>query len=111
MRLSESESSALIIELSRFLSNTPSVKVFLFGSRANDFLKGGDIDLLIVLDTKDKNHLKQLQIIDFKLLSAIKLQPAIGDQKIDLKIIESNQQQEPFYKEALKQAALLWEKR
>ncbi len=54
----------------------PNAKVYLFGSRSNDALRGGDIDLLVL----DKERIKLTQKIGF--LSAFMQQ--FGEQKIDL---------------------------
>ena len=54
----------------------PDSEVFLFGSRTNDSLKGGDIDLLLLTPEKVPlmllNHARRLILND------------IGEQKIDL---------------------------
>lgn len=72
MRLSDSERRAITQAVKRL---DPVARVYLFGSRARDDLKGGDIDLLIVsgkLEFSDK----------LTLLTEIKV--AAGDQKIDI---------------------------
>mgnify|MGYP000577180362 FL=1 len=51
--------------------------MFLFGSRVDDKIKGGDIDLYIV--PKTQNNLRKKKT---KFLVDLKLQ--IGDQKIDV---------------------------
>ncbi|SFV70691.1 hypothetical protein MNB_SM-5-505 [hydrothermal vent metagenome] len=53
-------------------------KIYLFGSRVDDSLKGGDIDLFI--DTITTNKLQK----KIEFLSALKQR--IGDQKIDVVI-------------------------
>jgi len=52
--------------------------VYLFGSRVDDAEKGGDIDLLIEVETKEQATLEN----EFKLSGALQL--ALGPQKIDL---------------------------
>ncbi len=52
--------------------------VYLFGSRVNDAEKGGDIDLLIEVETKEQASFEN----EFKLAGALQL--ALGPQKIDL---------------------------
>ncbi len=53
-------------------------EVYLFGSRADDSKKGGDIDLLVSLPEECENlELK-------KIKSVTGIQFAIGDQKIDM---------------------------
>ena len=53
-------------------------KIYLFGSRVDDSLKGGDIDLFV--DTVTTNKLQK----KIEFLSALKQR--IGDQKIDVVI-------------------------
>ena len=52
--------------------------VYLFGSRVNDAEKGGDIDLLIEVETNEQATFEN----EFKLSGALQL--ALGPQKIDL---------------------------
>lgn len=53
-------------------------EVYLFGSRTNDRLKGGDIDLLIKTNLPKKEHL------DKKLDFLTKLNMTLGLRKIDI---------------------------
>ena len=57
--------------------------LYLFGSRVDDRLKGGDIDLFI--ETNDKSDLFEKKI---KFLALVKR--AIGDQRIDVVFNEDN---------------------
>jgi len=57
-------------------------EVYLFGSRVNDDLKGGDIDLLIKTSIPEAEHL------DKKLNFLTKLNISLGLQKIDV-IVQS----------------------
>ncbi len=52
-------------------------EVWIFGSRVNPNLKGGDIDIYIEVSSTDK-------MIEKKLEYLVKLKDAIGEQKIDL---------------------------
>ena len=56
----------------------PSVRITLFGSRADDSARGGDIDLLVESDLKPEEAFLQ------KLRAVSEIQRIIGDQKIDL---------------------------
>ena len=47
MRLSSKEITVLKEKLFKL---SPHAKIYLFGSRTDDFLQGGDIDLLVVSD-------------------------------------------------------------
>ncbi|KAF3981977.1 MAG: nucleotidyltransferase domain-containing protein [Methylococcales symbiont of Hymedesmia sp. n. MRB-2018] len=72
--------------------------VFLFGSRVDDNIKGGDIDLYIVTD--NRKHLNKKKI-DF----LVDLKHKIGDQKID--IVVAKDATRPIEQEALKHGILL----
>lgn len=105
MRLTTLEREAIVSEIEKFLSSSMEAEIYLFGSRTNDQLSGGDIDLILLL--ADSRQCFQLQKNDFRIISALKANPVLGDQKIDLKIISSAQLDEPFYAEAMKHALLL----
>lgn len=76
MRLEESEIKA-ISELAKHHFGE-GVRVFLFGSRTNDKMRGGDIDLLISMD--DDCNLTMKVKIDFLTDLMIR----IGEQKVDV---------------------------
>lgn len=74
MRLTESEKNAIKSVISEY---DPQARVYLFGSRADDTKRGGDIDLLIlseVLITTDRGRIRW------------NLCEKLGDQKIDILI-------------------------
>ena len=75
MRLREKEKIAIKKVANKIFKNP---KIYLFGSRVNDNLKGGDIDLYIQLSYKPD------LTDDIKFL--VKLKREIGDRKIDLVI-------------------------
>ncbi len=64
-----------------------NVKVWLFGSRVNPELKGGDIDIYIEIP-------KMENWLDKKINFLVKLKEKIGDQKIDLVLKPYNCQEE-----------------
>lgn len=66
-------------------------RVTLFGSRVNDHLKGGDIDLLVELDTPVANKTKAIGHIYAKLIRQL------GDRKIDILIKDANTQPAPVF--------------
>jgi len=75
-----------------------NAKVFLFGSRVDDTLLGGDIDLYIQSKNKDDLYSKQTRFtIDLKI--------AIGDQKID--VIVAKNPERLIEKEALSKGIML----
>jgi len=68
--------------------------IFLFGSRVDDSKRGGDIDLFIKTNHKDK-------ILDKKISFLSLLKQKIGDQKIDVVISKDTSrtiEQEALYK-------------
>ncbi len=73
MRLSQSKAAFLKRAIKRHLDN---VSVYLFGSRARDGKRGGDIDILVIGDRQLKDHEKRDVLIAFH--------KKFGEQKIDL---------------------------
>ena len=85
MRLSDQQIKNLILALSPFIGSNHA-ELRLYGSRVSDQLKGGDIDLLLLVEKAsltealcEKKHY---------ILTAIKKK--LGDQKIDLLITDRN---------------------
>jgi predicted nucleotidyltransferase len=67
--------------------------VYLFGSRTNDNLKGGDIDLLI------SNENETGLTIEAKIYFLAELKTKIGDRKIDVVFDNANtRQKKNFYR-------------
>ncbi len=78
MRISNQEKTAFITILSSYV--TAPCQLCLFGSRADDKAKGGDIDLLLILDNEENRQ--RVAFDKANILAQIK--NTIGDQKIDL---------------------------
>ena len=70
--------------------------IYLFGSRADDDKRGGDIDLLIISDKLSPAAAGQVRW---------RLWELIGEQKIDIVIAKDDS--EPFVRIALKEGVLL----
>ncbi|MBF0362691.1 MAG: hypothetical protein HQK49_16850 [Oligoflexia bacterium] len=82
MRLNEFEIKSIIESVFLILGHQ-KVKIYLYGSRIDDSLKGGDIDIIVVaLSDSDYNL---LSLKKYQILSNLKR--LIGDQKIDLSVI------------------------
>ena len=83
MRISEIEKTTIV---NAILEKDRSAQIFLFGSRTDDFKKGGDIDILVQSD-------------EIGLLEIVKIKGTIfkniPEQKIDLLISKSNEKN-PF---------------
>jgi predicted nucleotidyltransferase len=90
MRLKKNEIEA-IKEVTKEIFGQDAI-VQLFGSRTNDALKGGDIDLLILCNRTISSSERYQLKIEF----LVQLKKVIGDQKIDV-LIEGKQQQSNFF--------------
>jgi predicted nucleotidyltransferase len=92
MRLSAPASTAIRETVRSVLG--PSATVRLFGSRADDSARGGDIDLLVETD----------KVVEQPTLVAARigalLQMALGDQRIDVLISAPNVQDQAIHRVA-----------
>jgi predicted nucleotidyltransferase len=79
-----------------FLELDPEALVYLFGSRADDSKKGGDIDLLVLSNKITENERRKIKL---------RLYDGLGEQKIDLIIAEDTSL--PFVRIALESGVLL----
>lgn len=106
MRLKEYEISSIIQSFEEvFLKNNLSLEgsaLYLYGSRTKDHLRGGDIDLLLRVP---KEILKSVKSLDYLFSRAI--QDKIGEQKIDILIIDTEAPKHPFHEIAIEQAVLI----
>ncbi len=87
MRLTTFQISCIRDGVTKYFGNKSHV--WLFGSRLDDKLKGGDIDLYIEPETQDPASL-----IDAKLYFLSEIHQQIGEQKIDIVLHRSAIQQE-----------------
>ena len=93
MRLSSEQSSIIVTTIRQKISPV-ACEIFLYGSRAQDELRGGDIDLLILSTPEGCQALKQKK---YEILVDIKKSPLLGERKIDILIATSEEMQtEPF---------------
>jgi predicted nucleotidyltransferase len=100
MRLKKNELAAIKEVTKEIFGANATIR--LFGSRTNDTLKGGDIDLLILCNrTISSSEKYQLKI---KFL--VQLKKIVGDQKIDV-LIDGNQQESSFFKTVKDEGILL----
>ena len=88
-----------ILELSRKHFG-PQCAAFLFGSRTNDELRGGDIDLLIEADSNRQVEYSK------RLAFRSELKCQIGDQKIDV-IFAMPDDERPIVREARREMVRL----
>ena len=79
----------------------PSSRVWLFGSRVDDALRGGDIDLLVETDEYVTNRVKTLCKIEGALVMAL------GDRKLDILLKDARTPDVPVFEVARRQGILL----
>ena len=96
MRLSKAERKAIQGIIRR---KDRGAKIYLYGSRSNDRLRGGDIDLLIL--SERLSLLDKVDILD-------NLKDRLGEQRIDVLIKKpSARRSDPFVARILKSAVLV----
>jgi predicted nucleotidyltransferase len=99
MRLSEGEIDAIREAALEHFGE--GARVWLFGSRTDDRLKGGDIDLLV----------ETTQTFPDRLMRAARmnaaLQLAIGEQKIDIVTVDPTLAPQPIHRNARQQGIRL----
>jgi predicted nucleotidyltransferase len=75
----------------------PAAKVRLFGSRLDDTARGGDLDLLVILPASlDDSRRKTLTFV-------ARLQRQLGDQSIDVLLVDPLTQLQPVHQQALRE--------
>ena len=93
MRLTDFQIEAIVSSTRKIFSD--KALVYLFGSRVDDELKGGDIDLMI---SDEDDHLT----LQKKIIFLVDLKRKIGDQKIDLVFDNANtRSKQSFYQSIL----------
>jgi hypothetical protein len=108
MRLRPDHLSQIIAALTQFIKEEEAT-LFLFGSRTQDHLKGGDIDLVLML--RNETAFQFLKQNKHQLLAALHLK--LGERKIDLRLaLESNYMDDSFFQVIMPGAVQLhhWEK-
>lgn len=103
MRLTTYQQETIPIVIGKYLENI-SAELRLHGSRTDDSKKGGDIDLLLIID--DSKLVDQIK--NTKLDIVLALNEAIGEQKIDLIITDNlSLSSDPFLKMVYPSSLLL----
>lgn len=96
MRLRPAEVGALVAALDSRLKRR-AARLYLFGSRTQNRLKGGDIDLLLLAPP---TVIKALRAQKHRLLAEFKKE--LGERRIDLTLADSAQsRRDPFVRRAL----------
>jgi predicted nucleotidyltransferase len=99
MRLSE-EQKAIVKQVGYDIFGD-NVQLSLFGSRLNDHLKGGDIDILVKSDQPLTGKMIKM------LTMTARLQMRLGDQPIDILIYDPETPLSPVYEQALANGELI----
>jgi predicted nucleotidyltransferase len=102
VRITEAERNALVEAVGSLLGGA-SAELILFGSRADDRARGGDIDLLLVVPPVERARLVSER---GRIVAACKAR--VGDQRIDLTIATAaDLATDPFFKVSLIKSQVL----
>lgn len=102
MRLSPKEKKAIEDSFANILKI--SYQLYLFGSRTNDKKKGGDIDLLVIVETEKE----KANLVSLKSQIRSNIYQRIPEQRIDITVATSLEgKTETFLIEALQNAIRL----
>ena len=94
MRLTENQQMAILEAVTEVFGT--DAKVLLFGSRVDDTARGGDIDLLV-------HSGKPVQQRERKALQLVaRLQIRLGDQPIDVLVLDPDTARQAIHEEALR---------
>lgn len=99
MRLTDQQRGIIRNEVARVLG--PRARVYLFGSRLDDKARGGDLDLFIEIDEVLANRAAAASRV------AARLQQALGDQRIDVVLVDAATRQQPIHEAARRQGRAL----
>ncbi len=98
MRITSSEQEIIKSSVKKHFGR--NANVYIFGSRADNDRKGGDIDLYITTDMPTS------EIIRGKIGLLVDLENVLGEQKIDV-VINNHTKQKPIYEIAEKEGVKL----
>lgn len=99
MRLSEVERRAIVTIAREVIGG--DVQVRLFGSRADDRARGGDIDLMVETDRALPDRLQQ------ELRLGVQLERALGGRRVDLLLVDPTVPLLPVHRVARREGVAL----
>jgi predicted nucleotidyltransferase len=99
MRLSSSQAKTIKDTVTRVVDS--GARVWLFGSRLDDALRGGDIDLYVETDQVMPNRIETLCRLEGALIMAL------GDRKLDILMKDARTRDAPIFRIAREQGVLL----
>lgn len=102
MRLSDGTIKLIVKGFEEFSDCPKQYELYVFGSRVDPHKRGGDIDILLIVEPAQVDAMK---IIRHRLVGSLK--KYIDDQKLDLTIMgKDNLSSDPFY-QAIKDSLIL----
>lgn len=104
MRLSSKQILAIQKSCNLLLQDYKNSKVYLFGSRVDDNLKGGDIDLLFEIPCFKGS------LMEFQMRFETEYCKLHDDEKIDIVVYDPNKKEDNAFISSIKKRILLWEK-
>ncbi|MBK6636171.1 MAG: nucleotidyltransferase domain-containing protein [Rhodocyclaceae bacterium] len=99
MRLTEFQGATIKAAVSNVIDTNS--RIWLFGSRADDTKRGGDIDLLIETENVLPNRVAALCRLEGRLVMVL------GDRKIDIILKDARTPEQPIHRAAREQGVLL----
>lgn len=99
MRLTDQQRQIIREEVARIFG--PRARVYLFGSRLDDRARGGDVDLFIEVDEVLENRASAASRV------AARLQQALGDQRIDVVLVDAATRKQPIHEAARREGRAL----
>lgn len=99
MRLTDEQRATILRVVAEIAG--PQARTRLFGSRVDDSKRGGDIDLLVELDTPVENS-----AIFYAMLSS-RLSRALDGRQVDVLLMAPNLEIQPIHQVALARGVLL----
>lgn len=102
MRLSEEAKNSIVAAVRRYFSQAE--KIILFGSRADDNKRGGDIDILV------QTPVSAALAFEEKLQTVAALQLKLGEQRIDLLTTSGIDDGRLIVQNAYRQGVVVWTK-
>jgi len=99
MRLTPTQTRIIKDTVTRVIG--PDSRIWLFGSRVDDSMRGGDIDLFVETDEIIPNRIKSLCHLEGSLIMAL------GDRKLDILLKDGRTLEAPVFSVARRQGTRL----